>query len=195
LILPCIETLLASGEAVEGITHMTPETVRGHGVNFLGMGADGLYVYNMFGEHGERDRTVRATLGSLSDLHALPFRMTVVGEEVGACPKGKTPYTPFPCRPVREERFDFYPGRLPEGKRVTLKLGLTSGTPEDLAVTFSGRQVTEFAPVPLDEPASAYPRGTALFAAAVPTPDEKATLTLKTVSGAPCVTWVEISVE
>ena len=195
LILPCIETLLASGEAVEGMTHMTPETVRGHGVNFLGMGAKDLYVYNMFGEHGERDRTVRATLGKLPDLYALPFRMVVVGEETGACPKGKIPYQPFPCRPAKGESFDFYPGFLPEGKRVTLKIGMTEGTPADLTVTFSGKTVSDFAPIPLEEPATAYPRKTALFAAPVPTPDEKATLTLKTAAGDPCVTWVELSVE
>jgi len=191
----CLETLLASGEL--GNAFMTAETARGLAAGHLAAGADGIYLYNFFGQWDymeNRDHAVQLTCGSMEEIYRHPVRCFIQKQDAATCPKPYINWEPLPLRLAAGESgsITIRTGTIPAEKRVTLLLGLDSGCICDLETAANGISANGFTASDMPEPKNAAPEGTRCFAAGIPVPEGMETVLRFTCKNAPVsICWVE----
>jgi len=152
----CTETILRH-EYSRGISgFMSAATIRGHLASFFAQGADSAYCYNLFsdpdvayakdelpdGHNVMRNREVYTTCGSYDEIMRRPVRFCVVSE-CDRYPDSFDYWQPLPCTVGSDgAKFEITTGRLPEGKRVSVVVGVDEGF-ENAAVSFNGRLLGE----------------------------------------------------
>lgn len=185
---------------------MTAEMARGHAAGFLAAGADGIYLYNYFGETDEegrfieeiRDPEVWRTCHSLEEIRKYRTRFVIVNQEATMCPPGFVCWEPLPVRVGAGEcrQLEIRTGSIPAGKKLTLLMGFSQGTMRDLEIGWNGKLCDEFTECEKPEPAEALWACKACFRMSVNVSDDEVqVITLQGVGNAACVHWAELIVE
>jgi len=157
-----VESLLAySSELDEQL--ISTAAVRALSAAYLDMGSDGMYFYNYYlnpdneitkagepaGEPYARGLAVLSSCGDKDKLYNYPLRFTVIpqaGEGFAACPEM---WQPIPARLDSEDKvFDIYTGKIPEGKLVSVIVGIENGF-EDAKIDINGIDCTEWKDIDL----------------------------------------------
>lgn len=149
----CMETLLTNEN---GLGFMTAESARGLAAGMLSSGADGIYLFNYFGQNfvrnPERDREVHRTCGTLEEIYRHPVRCVLRGQEYLPMPKGCEISNPLPLSLKSGERgvLSLRTGEIPPHKKITLILGLDGGDISQLSVRFNQQPCDAFIPYSLE---------------------------------------------
>lgn len=195
----CLETCLET--EANGITLNTAETARGLAAARLAAGADGIYLFNFYAEHGvmaNRDREVQKTAGTLEDIYRHPVRCVLRNQEAAICPKPFAPWTPLPIRLNAGETGSVIipTGSIPPEKRVTLLLGLERGCLCGTEVRVNGSLVTDFSSHEMPEPKNTVPSGTRCFGREIEVPAGSETvLSFVCKKDAVSICWTELLIE
>lgn len=163
-ILACIETLVCmrSGEAV----FTTDEIARGIAAGYLSDGADGIYLYNYFGEKStkERDYIVQRTCGSLEEIMKHSIRYVVIGQEETMAPRGTEPCMPLPMKlSGNRSEIVINTADIPKEKNASLIIGFSEGTPDTCEILLNGEACTDFEQIDTPEPKNAMDENTVCY--------------------------------
>lgn len=152
-VLACVETLV--GTRFGGDAVATAEIARGIAGGYLSRGADGIYLYNYFGEERclKRDCEVYRTCSSLEEIVKHPIRYVVIGQEKTMAPYGTEPCTPFPMDVTGDEaEIVIATADITKGKTVSLIVGFLAGSPDTCDILFNGQVCTGFEKIDTPEP-------------------------------------------
>jgi len=194
----CLETCLET--EANGITLNTAETARGLAVARLAAGADGIYLFNFYAEHGvmaNRDREVQKTAGTLEDIYRHPVRCVLRNQEFSVCPEPFSPWVPLPAKLNAGETavFTLLTGTIPADKSVCLRLGLEKGSVSQLVFSLNEIPVTGFAPDELPEPKNAVATETGIYSAAVCVPQsDVSVISARCREGNVSICWMELDI-
>ena len=192
----CIETLMNVLHSRHPV--MSAETARGNAASFLAMGADDIYLYNLFGERRKaRDKEIQCTV---SDKHAEilkhPTRFVIIDEDDDICPFGCERWQQLPIIPEYEKTITIKTGNLPNDKTVRLILAFDEGAPEDADVSVNGKSVGKLSPCVSPEPEfSSYTDGAKCYDATVNLDSDTQNITIKKITDNKVViSWLELDV-
>ncbi len=195
-ILGCIETLMNVLHSRHPV--MSAETARGNAASFLAMGADDIYLYNLFGERRKaRDKEIQQTV---SDNHAKILehstRFVIIDEDDDICPVGCERWQQLPIIPENEKTIRIVTGNLPKDKTVRLILAFDEGTPDDTEVYINEKLVGALSPCDAPEPEfSAYTDGAKCYDTVVKLDSNTQNISIKRISNSNVViSWLELDV-
>lgn len=193
----CMETLISG--VFSGLAFMTAETARGLAANLLSAGADGIYLYNYFGEETvlERDREVHRTCGAVEEIYKHRTRCVIMGQDWDTCPKGMSPWSPLPIKlnAGEKDRLTFRTGKIPEGKKMKLIFGFTEGSIYDAEVTVNEKACKAFAAWEMEKPKNCVPEGTVCYAAEAEISSDKEQWAEIVALGDVNIIWAELVIE
>ncbi len=191
----CIETLMNVLHSRHLV--MNAETARGNAASFLAMGADDIYLYNLFGERRKaRDKEIQCTIGSYDDIVKHPIRFVIIDEDDDICPVGCKRWQQLPIIPEDEKTITIKTGKLPKDKTVRLILAFDEGKPEDVEVSINGNSVGALTSCVAPEPEfSAYTDGAMCYDAIVSFDSDTQNITIKkTTANKVVISWLELDV-
>ena len=200
----CIESLISTdwGMSSNGTACMTAETVRGNAASYLAQGSDGIYTFNLFNQgcaggkaEVARDREVQRTMGTYEVTVAHPLRFVTICEDADISPIGTTRFAPLPCslEEGEEKEFTLVTGTLPADKKGLLRLGLSVGTPSDIALSVNGKPVAELSVGTLPYPENAAEKNTACYTAPVALSSDRYTIKVRRTGAPVRISWVELA--
>lgn len=191
----CIETLMNVLHSRHPV--MNAETARGNAASFLAMGADDIYLYNLFGEKRKaRDKEIQRTIGTYEDTVSHPLRFVIIDEDEDICPVGCERWVQLPIIPEDEKTITIKTGNLPKDKTVRIILAFDEGTPSDTEVLINEKSVSTLMPcTPPDPNHSAYTDGAKCYDAVVTLDSDTQNITIKkTTKNKVVISWLELDV-
>jgi len=200
----CIERQISSewGMSHNGFAFMTAEQVRGLAASYLAQGSDGIYTFNLYGEHMEfdpnaeaRDKEVQYTVGSYEETVSHSLRFPVINQDAEMIPVGHEGWSPIPLVPKKDQDvvIPFVLGKLPKDKKGSLTLGFTKGDPSAISVTVNGKPFLGFVPVETPEPKNAMAKDSRCYAAPFTFDAEKYDVAFRQNGEEDvCISWIEI---
>ncbi len=196
-ILGCLETLISSG--AQGVAYMTAETARGLAASLLSSGADGIYLYNYFGQGGtERDAEVQKTCATIEEIYNHRTRCIVMCQEKATCPEGFERWMPLPLELVDGETksISLRTGKIPDDKKVKLVLGFDEGSPNNLKILLNGENIADFKECKIEEPENVISEKTKCYFAFIKAMSEtEQSIQFLAKDGKKVISWAEIIVE
>ena len=170
-IVPGIETMVNFANMAQ----TSAAVVRGLAAGFLSQEADGIYLYNYFDQiisenpednaipghsvlsseeapKAARDREVQRTCAETEEIFKHPVRFAVISQSDEGFVEPPQLWKPLPMELSREEKhLEIVTGQIPKEKRISLIIGISSSTPENIKVSVNGVLCKDFAPVDLME--------------------------------------------
>jgi len=199
-VIPCVDTVVVN--KFYGNAFATPELTRGNVGGYLANGAHDIYLFNYFGDphdnkeyYEARDREVHRTCKDLKVIESLPVRYAVMEQEERMIPQGFVGDQPLPL--VMDggvKQLTINTAHISPDREVSVVLGFTKGTPDDVTVTLNGVLCQGFSEIELPEPVKVVPQGTKCYRC--PATASLATKQLFEFVGQDAeIIWVEISVK
>ncbi len=191
----CIETLMNVLHSRHPV--MNAETARGNAASFIAMGADDIYLFNLFGERRKaRDKEIHCTIGSYDYTVSHPLRFVIIDEDDDICPVDCKRWQQLPIIPEDEKTITIKTGKLPKDKTVRLILAFDEGTPEDVEVSINRKSVGALSPCAAPEPEfSAYSDGAKCYDTVVALDSYTQNIRIKRTSeNRVVISWLELDV-